>query len=87
MEDLNRNAIKQGFLLIWKRMVRGGLVLASQELSDESTKDSDWDPNAHTFLSFGLASKFFNRELDPLMVWDRQVLPYLEAQIFLVKNR
>lgn len=87
MENLNRNALKQGFLLIWKRMVRGGLVLASQELSDESAKDGDWDPNTHTFLSFGLASRFFNRELDPLAVWDNQVLPYLEAQIFLVKNR
>lgn len=87
MEDLNRNAIKQGFLLIWKRMLRGGLVLASQELSDESKKDSDWDPNAHTFLSFGLASRFFNRELDPLALWDQQVSQYLEAQLLLEKSR
>jgi hypothetical protein len=85
MEDLNRNAVKQGFLLIWKRMLRGGLVLASRELSDESQKDSDWDPNTHTFLSFGLVSRFFNPDLDPLALWEQRVSQYLEAQILIEK--
>lgn len=85
MEDLNRNAVKQGFLLIWKRMLRGGLVLAARELSDESQNDSDWDPNTHTFLSFGLVSRFFIPGLDPVTLWDQRVSQYLEEQILLEK--
>jgi hypothetical protein len=86
MQELNRDIIKNEFLYIWKLFLKGGLLIAVQELADFNLKVNERTQNIYTLISFGLASRFFHPALEPEQIWNTQVSQHLEMHILIEQN-